>query len=57
MSAPWVVDGALNSARFRAYVKRALAATLRPGDVVVLDFCGRTRSRACARSSSRLPWY
>ncbi|HSF20895.1 MAG TPA: transposase [Burkholderiales bacterium] len=30
-------DGAINGARFLAYVKQALAPTLHPGDVVVMD--------------------
>jgi transposase len=37
LSAPCVFDGAINGARFLAYVEQALAPTLRPGDVVVLD--------------------
>jgi transposase len=32
-----VFDGAINGARFLAYVEQVLAPTLRPGDVVVLD--------------------
>ena len=37
LSAPCVFDGAINGPRFLAYVEQALAPTLRPGDVVVLD--------------------
>jgi transposase len=37
LRAPCVFDGAINGARFRADVEQALAPTLRPGDVVVLD--------------------
>ena len=37
LSAPCVFDGAINGARFLAWVEQALAPTLRPGDVVVLD--------------------
>jgi transposase len=37
MSAPCVFDGAINGARFRAYVEQGLAPTLRPGDIVVMD--------------------
>ena len=37
LSAPCVFDGALNGARFLAYVEQALAPILRPGDVVVMD--------------------
>jgi transposase len=37
LTAPCVFDGAINGARFLAYVEQVLAPTLRPGDVVVLD--------------------
>ena len=34
LTAPCVFDGAINGARFLAYVEQGLAPTLRPGDVV-----------------------
>lgn len=37
VTAPLVVDGALNGAIFQAYIEQELAPTLRPGDIVVLD--------------------
>jgi transposase len=37
MTAPTVVDGAMNGAMFLAYVKQQLVPTLRPGDIVVMD--------------------
>ncbi|MBO7951903.1 IS630 family transposase, partial [Pseudomonas aeruginosa] len=37
LTAPTVVDGALNGPLFLAYVKQQLAPTLRAGDVVVMD--------------------
>ena len=37
LSAPGVFDGAINGARFLAYVEQVLAPTLRPGDIVVMD--------------------
>jgi transposase len=37
LTAPLVVDGALNGAVFEAYVQQQLAPTLRPGGIVVLD--------------------
>jgi transposase len=40
LGAPCVFDGAINGARFLAYVEQVLAPTLRPGDVVVLDNLG-----------------
>jgi transposase len=33
-------DGAINGARFLAYVEQGLAPTLRPGDIVVMDNLG-----------------
>jgi len=35
--APLVIEGAMDSVVFRGYVERMLVATLRPGDVVVMD--------------------
>ena len=40
LGAPCVFDGAINGARFLAYVEQALAPTLRPGDIVVMDNLG-----------------
>ncbi len=37
LTVPCVFDGAINGARFLAYVEQALAPTLRAGDVVVMD--------------------
>jgi transposase len=37
MTAPMVLDGAMNGSAFVAYVEQVLAPTLRPGDVVVMD--------------------
>jgi transposase len=37
LSAPCVFDGAINGARFFAYVEQVLAPTLRAGDLVVMD--------------------
>ena len=37
LSAPLVVDGALNGDIFRAYVEQHLAPALKPGDWVVMD--------------------
>lgn len=37
LSAPLVVDGAINGDIFRAYIEQHLAPTLRPGDGVVMD--------------------
>jgi transposase len=37
LTAPLVVDGAMNGEVFRAYVEQILAPTLSPGDIVILD--------------------
>jgi transposase len=37
LTAPLVVDGAMNGAIFRAYVEQILAPTLSPGDTVIMD--------------------
>lgn len=40
LTAPLVVDGAMNGDIFRAYVEQVLAPTLKPGDIVILDNLG-----------------
>ena len=35
--APFVIDGPMNGAIFRAYIEQGLAPTLRPGDIVIMD--------------------
>src|SRR5919206_64765 len=37
LTAPMVVDGAINGDVFVAYVEQVLVRTLKPGDVVVMD--------------------
>jgi len=37
MTAPMVLDGAMNGTAFLAYAQQALAPTLKPGDVVIMD--------------------
>jgi transposase len=37
ITAPCVFDGAINGARFLAWVEQALAPTLCPGDLVIMD--------------------
>src|SRR5690242_18615784 len=37
LTAPLVVDGALNGETFLAYIEQFLAPTLSPGDVVIMD--------------------
>lgn len=37
LTAPCVFDGAINGDKFTAYVEQELVATLRPGDIVIMD--------------------
>jgi transposase len=37
MTAPMVFEGSINGARSPDYVRRVLAPTLTPGDIVVID--------------------
>lgn len=40
LHAPWLLEGAMTSAAFDAYVTHELAPTLQPGDIVVMDNLG-----------------
>ncbi|NUB36355.1 IS630 family transposase, partial [Azospirillum brasilense] len=37
LTAPWIINGAMNKVLFETYVETQLAPTLQPGDVVILD--------------------
>lgn len=37
LTAPMVLDGAMNGAAFKAYTEQLLAPSLRPGDIVIMD--------------------
>lgn len=37
MTAPMVLDGAMNGVAFHAYVEQVLLPTLAPGDIVIMD--------------------
>ncbi|OAE48272.1 transposase [Agrobacterium tumefaciens] len=37
MTAPMVLDGAMNAVAFQAYVQQVLIPTLAPGDIVIMD--------------------
>jgi transposase len=37
ITAPMVIDGAMNGASFLAYVEQCLVKTLKPGDTVIMD--------------------
>jgi transposase len=40
ITAPCIIDGAINGETFRAYVEQFLAPTLAPGDIVIMDNLG-----------------
>ncbi len=46
IDAPCMFDGPINRQRFLAYVEQALAPTLTPGDVVILDNPGSHKGKA-----------
>ena len=60
LTAPMVIDGAVNGDLFVAYVEQVLAPTLRPGDVVVLDNLSSHKRaavrQAIARAGGRLAY-
>lgn len=41
--APLVLDGPMDGEVFLAYVEQLLAPSLQPGDIVIMDMCGRPR--------------
>ena len=64
VGAPMVLDGAMNSEAFLAYVRQVLAPVLRPGDIVVMDNLGchkgaavRTAIKAAGAELRFLPPY
>ena len=64
MTAPMVLDGAMNGPAFLSYVEQVLAPTLSPGDVVVMDNLPahksvgvRTAIEAAGASLRHLPPY
>jgi transposase len=54
IEAPWLLDGPINGESFRTYVERVLVATLRPGDVVVMDNLGSHRGPAIRSAIRRV---
>lgn len=50
ITAPCVLDGPVNAASFLAYVEQALAPTLRPGDIVVMDNLSSHKGTAIRRA-------
>lgn len=52
ITVPFLLDGPINAKAFLIYVARVLAATLNPGDVVIVDNLGSHKSKA-ARNAIR----
>lgn len=50
IAAPCVFDGPINGERFLAWVQQALAPTLNPGDVVIMDNLSSHKSPAIRRA-------
>lgn len=60
LTAPCVFDGPINGEAFRAWVAQMLAATLVPGDVVVMDNLGSHKgaeTRRLIRSAGARLWF
>jgi transposase len=49
LTAPWVLDGPMNTAAFNIYVETQLAPTLDKGDVVILDNLGSHKGETAAQ--------
>lgn len=48
LTAPWVLDGPMNSQAFECYIETQLAPTLKKGDVVILDNVAFHKSQKAA---------
>jgi len=58
LTAPWVIQGAINRVRFELYIETQLAPTLRKGDVVILDNLSSHKSdKATAALKQRGAWF
>jgi len=64
LTAPLVLDGAMNGDAFRAYIEKILVPTLAPGDIVIMDNLAshkvagiRDAIEACGASLLYLPPY
>ena len=45
LTAPCVFDGPINGECFRAYVEQILVATIKPGDIVIMDNLGSHKAK------------
>ena len=58
LTAPWIVEGAMDGAAFDTYIRTQLAPALEPGDVVICDNLNVHKSpRAAAALAERGAWF
>jgi transposase len=58
VTAPWIVDGAMDRTAFDLWIETQLAPTLQPGDVVILDNLQVHKSaKAAATLKQRGAWF
>jgi transposase len=58
LTAPWVIEGAMNRVAFNAYIETQLAPTLEKGDIVILDNLAVHKSaRAAQCLKKRGAWF
>lgn len=50
IEAPWLLAGPINGEKFRLYIEKVLAPTLRSGDIVVMDNLGSHKGHAVRRT-------
>ena len=46
ITAPWLLEGAIDAESFRTYVEQVLVPTLQPGDIVIMDNLGSHKGKA-----------
>jgi transposase len=46
ITAPWLLEGAIDGESFRTYVERVLVPTLHPGEIVLMDNLGSHKGKA-----------
>ena len=58
LTAPWIIDGAMDGDAFDTYIRTQLAPTLRPRDIVVIDNLNVHKSpRAAAALAEQGAWF
>jgi hypothetical protein len=51
ITAPWFIEGPINGEAFLLYIEKALAPTLRHGDIVIMDNLGSHNATPCVAPS------